>query len=382
MSTVTSLGVLPRLSIDLERRLFNVRNRILSDVRFQRWASRFPLTRGVARRRARSVFDLCAGFVYSQIVYAVVELGVLEALRGGARTADDLAVELGIPEASASRLLDAATSLKLVQRHHGSYGLGIHGAAMVGNDSVLALVKHHALLYRDLSDPVQLLRATRPETETQRFWTYAANDPRTQAEKDVGPYSDLMAASLCLIAEDILDAYDVRAHRRLLDVGGGSGAFLTAAASVAPDLALVLFDLPGVADLGRAQLAREGLGPRSTVVGGDVFRTPLPKGADLISLVRVIHDHDDAAALHILQRAHDALQPGGCVLLAEPMADTLCSVAASHAYFGFYLLALGQGRARTLEQLSGLLARAGFERVSERPTGRPMLTRVVVGRRS
>ena len=53
-----------------------------------------------------------------------------------------------------------------------------------------------------------------------------------------------MSRTQPLVAEDILDAYPFARHRCLLDVGGGEGAFLAAAAKRAPHLALRLFDLP------------------------------------------------------------------------------------------------------------------------------------------
>jgi demethylspheroidene O-methyltransferase len=109
-----------------------------------------------------------------------------------------------------------------------------------------------------------------------------------------------------------------------------------------------------------------------------VFHDPLPEGADLISLVRVIHDHDDPQALRILRAARRALKPGGVLLLAEPMAGTLGAEPMGDAYFGFYLLAMGQGRPRTAEQLKALLLEAGFSRVEPRDTRRPLLSRLML----
>jgi demethylspheroidene O-methyltransferase len=114
------------------------------------------------------------------------------------------------------------------------------------------------------------------------------------------------------------------------------------------------------------------------VVGGDLFADPLPRGADLASLVRVIHDHDDPQALRILQAVREALRPGGVLLLAEPMAGTQGAEPMGDAYFGFYLLAMGQGRPRTAQELERLLLLAGFTRVRTRDTRRPMLSRLML----
>jgi demethylspheroidene O-methyltransferase len=161
-------------------------------------------------------------------------------------------------------------------------------------------------------------------------------------------------------------------------VGGGEGAFLQAAAQQSPHLSLVLFDLPAVASRAEQRLAQAGLSSRVQVVGGDVFRDPLPDGADLVSLVRVVHDHDDPQALQILRAVRRVLPPGGVLLLAEPMSGTRGAEAMGDAYFGFYLLAMGQGRPRTIAELRALLTRAGFSRVENRPTRRPMFTQLLV----
>ncbi len=374
----------------LSDRWFSLRNRILGNPRFQRWAARFPLTRFIARRRAAALFDLCAGFVYSQVLQAAVQVGLLERLADGPREIDALAGEMQLSREAALRLLDAAVALRLVERRrNGAFGLGVHGASYMGNPGVARMVRHHALLYRDLGDPVALLRGAVGETELGRFWSYARRGehetreapPDGSARGDVAPYSELMAGSISLVAEDILEAYPLERHRCLLDVGGGEGAFLEAVARQAPDLALVLFDLPPVAERARERFGRAGLEGRTRAVGGDVFRDPLPAGADLATLVRVVHDHDDAQALRILSAARAALPPGGVLLLAEPMSETDGAAPMGDAYFGFYLLAMGQGRPRTEKALRDLLARAGFGRVSARRTRRPMLVRLLVAER-
>jgi demethylspheroidene O-methyltransferase len=360
----------------------DVRDRILASPRFQRFASAFPLTRPVARRRARALFDLCAGFVYSQVLAACVRLRLFEHLADGPLGLAVLSDRLALPLEATERLLAAAVALRLASRRgEGRYGLGPLGAAMLGNPGVAAMVEHHAMLYADLRDPVALLRGQAGATELGRYWPYAAGGTVPEASQ-VAAYSTLMGASQPLVAEDVLAAYDVRRHRCLLDVGGGEGRFLVAAAARAPGLQLKLFDLPAVAERARAALSAAGLAGRASVVGGDLHADALPTGADLISLVRVIHDHDDSAALAILQRVHDALPPGGTLLLAEPMSGTPGAEPVGDAYFGFYLLAMGSGRPRTPETLRGLLAQAGFARSRLLRTRRPMLVRAIVAQRS
>jgi demethylspheroidene O-methyltransferase len=325
------------------------------------------------------LFDLCAGFVYSQVLQACVQLRLFDALLGGPRTLGELGRELSLPPDAAVRLLDAAVALRLVERRSGGrFGLGALGAALMGNPGVTAMIEHHALLYADLRDPVALLRGEQRDTALGRLWPYAdGGAPAHLGADEVAAYSALMAASQPLVAADVLAAYRLDRHRCLLDLGGGDGTFLIEAASSAPNLKLMLFDLPAVADRARERFAAAGLNGRAEAFGGDFRTDSLPDGADIVSLVRVVHDHDDDAALAILSAAWQALPPGGTLLLAEPMAGTPNAEGVG-AYFAFYLLAMGSGRPRRTDELAALLHTAGFTGVRLLATRRPMLVRVLV----
>ena len=363
----------------LATRWFDLRNRLLANPGFQRRATAFLLTRPIARKRASALFDLCAGFVYSQVLQACVQLRLFDALRDGARSGEQLAAALALPPADASRLLEAATALRLLQRRgRDCFGLGVLGAALLGNPAVTAMIEHHALLYADLRDPVALLRRQHRDTALGRLWPYAeGTHPASLPPQDVADYTTLMAASQPLVAADVLAAYRLDRHHCLMDVGGGDGTFLVQAAASAPHLNMMLFDLPAVAEHARTRLTAAGLDTRTTAFGGDFRTDPLPHGADIVSLVRVIHDHDDEAALAILSATWQALPPGGTLLLAEPMAGTQ-NAGGMEAYFVFYLLAMGSGRPRRADELTTLLHTAGFTRVRQLPSPQPMLVRILV----
>jgi demethylspheroidene O-methyltransferase len=349
---------------------------------FRRAAGAFPLTRPVARRQARSLFDLCAGFVYSQVLLATVQLRLPERLMAGPRSAAALALELEMTEPATERLLTAAASLRLLALRgqdaggRALYGLGTLGAALIDNPGVTAMIEHHGLLYDDLRDPVALLRGETTQTALANYWPYAKGAGEGAAAPD--DYSALMAVSQRFVAAEVLGAYPLRRHRHLLDVGGGSGAFLMAAGDHAPNLRLTLFDLPAVAAIARERLAASPVAAQCEAIGGDFTTDALPSGADAVSLVRVLHDHDDDVALVLLRAIRKALPPGGTLLIAEPMAGTRGAEPVGDAYFGFYFLAMGGGRARTPARIKEMLSEAGFSR-SRLLRGRmPMVARVMV----
>ena len=345
---------------------------------FRDWAARFPLTRPVARRRARQLFDICAGFVYSQVLLACVRLRLFEILADSPQTLAQLAQRLALSEEAAARLVDAAVALRLLRRDRDAQlALGPLGAALVGNEALHALIEHNALLYADLQDPVALLRGSASHAGLARYWPYAASGDAAQAPA-AAAYSELMARSQSLIAQEILDAYPLHRHQCLLDIGGGNGAFLAAVAPRAPRLALQLFDLPAVAALARHRLAGLIEAGRAQVVGGSFLEDPLPRGADVVSLVRVLHDHDDGAVTRLLRAVREVLPARGRVLVAEPLAATPGAETVG-AYFDFYLFAMGGGgRPRTRAEISALLLAAGFSRPRCVHTRLPLQTSLLV----
>jgi demethylspheroidene O-methyltransferase len=360
------------------------RDRLLASPRFQRWAAGFPLTRPIADARGRALFDIVAGFVYSQVLHACVTLRIFPMLQSGPLELDDIAMRLQVPKDGVRCLLEAAVTLDLISRRgQDRYGLGSLGAAFIGNPGLAEMVSHHALFYADMADPIALLTGDHPPGRLQQFWAYArANDPAGLSAGEVDAYTRLMAASQTFVAEDILDAFPLRDARSLLDLGGGDGSFLLSAAARWPDLKLVLVDLPPVADMAAHRFAQSDCAERARAVGCDFHRDPLPTGSDVISLVRVLHDHDDDSVRMILSAAFAALPPGGRLIVAEPMAETAGAERVGAAYFNFYLRAMGSGRSRSSVDLQVLLANAGFDQIRTLRTRRPMMTGLIIGHRS
>jgi demethylspheroidene O-methyltransferase len=372
----------PAPKLSWRDRLLGLRDTILANPDFQRFAGTFALTRPIARRRAGALFDLCAGFVYSQILLACVRLRLLDHLADGPLSVDDVASRLSLSSASTRLLLDAAASLKLAQRRSGDrYGLGPLGAALLGNPGVVAMIDHHAMLYGDLTDPVALLRGDTGAGQLAAYWPYAKGEkPADLPREAIAPYTALMSASQPMIAQEVLRAYSFHHHRRLLDVGGGDGTFISAVAASVPKLRCVLFDLPAVADRASERFRSDGLASRAVAIGGSFLDGRLPEGADIVSLVRVIHDHDDDTVMALLRAVRRVIPDHGTLLIAEPICGVRGTESIGDAYFAFYLLAMGSGRPRTFARLKTMLEQAGFGDIALRPAGMPMLTSVITAR--
>lgn len=349
--------------------------RLALSPRLHALAERIPGLRGHARAEGRALFEIVSGFVRSQALLAVVELDLLPMLSEGAAPTAQLAARCGVPPDRLVVLLQAAAALKLVRLRRGLWHLAPRGAAFLAVPGLEAMVRHHPVLYRDLGDPVAFLRGeTVPELAG--FWPYVFG-PLAETDADLARrYSGLMADSQALVAEDTLKLADLSGVTRLMDIGGGTGTFLRAVAARHPALELVLFDLPHVV------AAAPRFSPRLTVQPGDFRRDPIPRGADAVSLVRVLYDHPDTVVAALLSAVHEALPPGGRILISEPMSGGARPDAATDVYFAFYTLAMCSGRTRSAAEIAQMLEKAGFSEVTRGRSRRPFITTLVQARRS
>lgn len=325
---------------------------------------------------------MIAGFIYSQILVSIVESGLLEFLKSDVHDFEEIVQKTGLGAAATDRLLRAGQSLDLVESPQaGLWTLGEAGAPLSANAGAIAMIRHHHLLYRDLADPMALLSADREkETALSEFWSYAstAKNNGDSGPTDTSDYSRLMAATQPMVSDQICDAYDFSRHSKMLDIGGGSGGFISAVAGSDADLHFGLFDLADVIPQAQARLADQDLIERVTFHPGSFKTDRVPKNYDLISLIRILHDHDDEVVEALLPKLCEALPSGGRLLIVEPMADTKGAEPMGDAYFGFYLWAMRSGRPRSFLENRQLLLNAGFSSVKEVKTSLPIVTKALV----
>ena len=319
--------------------------------------------------------------MHSQALLALVELRVLHFLQHGPASAASLAPKCNLAPDRMQLLLQSGASLGMLKRRRDDrFALSVRGAAFLAVPGLEAMVRHHPVLYRDLADPVAFLRGeTSPELA--QFWPYVfgaggATDPAVTAL-----YSGLMTDSQGLVAEDTLRLVDLSSVKHLLDVGGGAGAFLTAVGMRFPMLHISLFDLPAVVATAASRMSLGGVKNPLTIYPGSFRDDSLPRGADAISLVRVLYDHADETVAQLLNDVFSALPAGGLLIVSEPMSGGAKPDRATDSYFAFYTAAMQTGRTRSGAEIAALMKVAGFTDITVIKGFRPFVTSVVTARR-
>jgi predicted O-methyltransferase YrrM len=169
-------------------------------------------------------------------------------------------------------------------------------------------------------------------------------------------------------ARALLRLVDFSPFRRLLDVGGSAGGYAITLVRANPALEATIFDLPDLEPIARETVEHAGLERRITFRAGSFFEDDLPHGHDVLLLSSILHDWGDHDCRVILAHALAALEPGGTVVVTEPMLREDCTGPEHPAVSGLTMAVLG-GENRTPQRIAELLEEARFVEPWQSPVG-------------
>lgn len=163
-------------------------------------------------------------------------------------------------------------------------------------------------------------------------------------------------------------AVDLTNHRRLLDIGGGSGIYACALAARHAAIAATVLERRPVDDIARRMIRQRGYADRVEVVAGDMFAAPLPGGYDVHLFSNVLHDWDTDKVSALLAASYAALPPGGLLLIHDAHLAATKDGPLPVAEYSALLMAVTEGKCYSLGELESLLASAGFTGMHFTPT--------------
>jgi hypothetical protein len=181
------------------------------------------------------------------------------------------------------------------------------------------------------------------------LWEHLASHP------DDGEAFDRQMRSITgFEAESLAQSYDWDPVGSVVDIGGGDGTLLDVLLSRHPSLTGTLFDLPQV-------VAKAQVGERCSTVAGDFLVDPLPPGRDVYVVKRILYGFEDPQVMTLLSSLRRAMERDARLLVVEPF---IRPGGMHDPYFTYrvdlLMMAVPGGRVRSADELSAMLAGAGF----------------------
>jgi O-methyltransferase domain len=185
---------------------------------------------------------------------------------------------------------------------------------------------------------------------------------------DARTFSDAMTSRASEENDAIIAAYDFSTFKSITDVGGGEGSLLAAILRTTSSIRCVLFDLPHVVATAKEAADRDERAVGYQLIGGSFF-DPLPAGADVYVLKKVVMDWDDERAIAILTNCRAAMPRSGRILVIEPIVPS-GNIPSFNKLLDLLLLVWTPGgRVRTEVEHRALLSASKLEIVRVIPTG-------------
>ena len=363
----------------LYKSYYRLKIKVFSSTKVHEAIAKVPILRALISYEGNKIHEIMSGFVYSQILHLLIYFDIFQFLKKEGRSLDEVSQFLEIANERSLLLLRGGCALNLICYKRNKYWLTRVGAQIVGVPGLMDMIQHNQILYRDLLDPVKLLYG-KSETELSQFWPYVRKEGEKKkiSTKVSSEYSKLMQTSQRLVADQTLQAYSFKGVKRILDIGGGTGAFLLAVKNKYPSVEATVFDLPNVINVAKSNHQEiDGIVGHLTFCPGDFLKNDFPSNQDVICLVRVLYDHEDTTVELLLRRIYEALPKGGSLLITEPMSGGSKAMRSSDCYFSFYTMAMTTGKVRSYEEHKAILLRAGFSNIVKHAVSAPFITQVM-----
>jgi hypothetical protein len=303
---------------------------------------------------------LIFGHVFTQCVYVVAKLGVVDTVPpGGVLRSDAVAEHIGVQSDALYRVLRALAGEGLfTEVAPRAFEITEMGELLRdGGASPRYMALMHGSFWMPLfEDFMDSLRTGLPITvvkEGRSHWEILADHP-----EESETFNRAMEGRAAALVQTLLllDWTDVRT---VVDVGGGMGGVLLPLLVQEPHLRGVLFDLEHVAADGRTAIAAAGVGDRCEVESGSFFER-VPTSGDVYILSNVLHDWYDEDAIRIAQACRAAMGTSSKLVVLENLVHEGDEPEWSKT-LDILMLAGPGGRERTEDEYRGLLAAAGIE---------------------
>jgi len=319
------------------------------------------------------LLQLLFGFQPTRVLLTGFELGVFTALGDARKPSADVARALGTDPRATDRLLNALVAIGVLQKE-GDLFFNTPLAARF-------LVEGKPPYLAGLGHAVHVWNHWNTLTECVRRGTMVLPRPiNERGDQWLAPFIAAMHMRASQTAPDVVAKIGLGGVGRVLDVGGGSGAYAMAFVRTQQGLRATVFDLPNVIPLTRQYVEREGLTDRIDFVEGDYLTDELPPQYDLVFLSQVVHSNAPDENVRLIEKAARVLNLRGQVVIQEFVMSPDRTSPPFAALFALNMLvATEKGDTFTEKEIRSWLANAGLSGIERKETGPH--TAIILGRK-
>ena len=305
--------------------------------------------------KPNEIMPLVTKFHESRVFLTAAEMDVFTLLEKNALSAEKIADRLKVTLRGITILLDAVVSMGLLEKKEGKYHCPDHIAAVLSSRSETSIMPMARLAiggWKRWSELTDIVRNGKTSIKGPAF---------DIDEKGQEAFIGAMHSAAYGMAPGIAAAVKPGTAKKLLDIGGGSGAYTQAFLEASPALTSTIFDLPPVTRIAQKRLAKTNLLDRIKFAPGDFYKDALPAGHDLALLSAIIHQNSPEQNMELYQKIFHALEPGGRLVIRDHIMSPDHTQPTSGAFFAVNMLVVTLGgKTYSFEEIKSSLESVGF----------------------
>ncbi len=300
--------------------------------------------------------QMIRGYMPSRCLLTALELDTFTAIGNGA-TAEEIGRKIQASARAVSMLLNSLVSLGLLSKNGEKYENTSESARFFvqgSKDNHRNGLLHTANIWHRWSTLTEAVRrGTRVpiESDSNPEWTqnFIAGMQRNAKER----------------APLVVKAVGTNGVGRILDLGGGSGAYSIAFAKASPDVRCDILDLQEVVPLTAEYVNKAGVSAQINIRAGNMLDDNLGSGYDLVMLNAICHMFSEEQNQELFRRARQALGPGGRLVVQDFILNREKTGPQQAALFSLNMLVSTQAGASYSEgEYTRWMEGAGFGKVS------------------
>jgi SAM-dependent methyltransferase len=320
----------------------------------------------------KPIMEMATAFQRSRPLLTAFELGLFTVLNSEARTSDETAAALETEPRATDRLMNALVGLGLLDKHEGRFrNTPLAEAYLVrGRPEYIGGLGHTNHMWDTWSRMTDVVRAGHP---------VGLGDINDRGDAWLRPFIAAMHSRARQTASEVVGVLDLDGVSRVLDVGGGSGAYAMAFVRARRGISAVVFDLPNVIPLTKTYISQEGLSAEVTTSTGDYLTAPLGDLFDVVFMSAVIHSNAPDDNRLLFRKAAHALNPGGQLVVQDFLMNEQRDGPLMAALFALNMLVgTPEGDTYTESEVRSWMTEAGCRTAVRKDTS--FGTNLIIGR--
>ena len=325
------------------------------------------------------IIDLANGFRGAKALMSAVELGVFSAVAAGPLGLEALRTAIGIDTRGARDFLDSLVALGLLARDAAGRYSNTPAAdqfLVKGSETYIGawfdhFRTHEYPHWQDLTKALQTGKAQFGGSSADLYAVLYGQ------EEGVEAFARAMSGATVLVARQVAAIFPWRHYKTLIDIGTAEGCLPVQIALNHPHIVGGGFDLPSLQGPFERYVRGHRLSGRLQFHAGDFLSDRLPS-ADVLLFGRVLHNWDLPTKRVLLAKAHEAVAPGGAIIVYEQFVDDDRQSSAAGLLASLNMLVMTSGGFEISEaECKRLMKQARFDSLQSHTLGGDQ--RMVIG---